>query len=462
MARVAASGDTYRLADAAATEPEAGGPSLSSPYRVKLAMFVHRPRENSVISVHAMSGRSFDAGLPEAASPESPTLRAAKSWVICAGQFGSGSTWLFNIASRIVRLCYPESRVLGLYSDNLSDDEFRENRFDRVIIKTHIVSDAARVLSNLAGMPVLLSVRDPRDAVVSLMTRFGIDFEESLAQVEICANSLTPLAQLPNVLVLRYEDGFTKNQKTVAAVARHLERPLPRVDLEAIFADHTRETIMSLIEAVESQDRQGDTIPPLDANYETRWNPTHLGDGRVGKWREYLTEAQAARIVHETRSFRAAFGYEDEVAAVETGAAISFSQDGLGPLFFREGFWGVESWGTWTSADPATIRVPLSAPVAKHLRLTLACRLGPALLSDSTGAAIRVSVNGSAVAEISAASSTPPDILLSVYMEDAIIGADAAEIRIEADGLLSPAEMDLSVDGRRLGLGVIRLDVAFV
>src|ERR1051326_1824676 len=113
-----------------------------------------------------MSARIFrDSVRP--ASGRSPKL------VLCAGLKSSGSTWLYNA---VIQICeasegkkVTSGRVRPFYADRISDFPAGAERSKILVVKTHIPSPSLLFLTLFTRGTVFMTVREPRDAIASLM-----------------------------------------------------------------------------------------------------------------------------------------------------------------------------------------------------------------------------------------------------------------------------------------------------
>jgi hypothetical protein len=234
---------------------------------------------------------------------------APSTLIISAGLFGSGSTWMFNVISMIMSLGHPQWRLFKTYTDHFLDEDVPQHDMDGVLAKTHRLPSAVRLLARLSDTPIILTVRDPRDAVASVMSRFRLDFDCALEDIRQSGEALAPLAFSPNVLTFRYEGRFTARRETVDIVAARLGLSLASTTRDAIWAALTPEAVMASIDALAARGAFTDAPPNETFDHETHWHPNHVGDGRVGKWRTTLSPEQATEVEQATREFRVAFDY---------------------------------------------------------------------------------------------------------------------------------------------------------
>ena len=231
--------------------------------------------------------------------------------VFCAGLYGSGSTWIFNVTRQLFQT------VLGAATSQLYLDEVGEieeaalRSDDYLVLKSHRPSPAVRALTRMGNTPILLSVRDPRDAIVSQMTRFELLFEEALEGVKESAAALLPLREHPNMLLLRYETGFTREPNTLTMIGRQIGVTVHQTDRDALFAAHTPEAVTATIDKLEKRGVFGDASPANAWDPDTHWHPFHVGDGRVGKWSGYLSPRELAEVAKVTAAYCDAFDYRN-------------------------------------------------------------------------------------------------------------------------------------------------------
>ena len=100
---------------------------------------------------------------------------------IAFGTHRRGSTWIVNA----IRLRAMHARLplaVSLYSDGGS--EILRNipsGTQNVVVKVHRTDQILMTLASLVETKIVISMRDPRDSVVSLFERFSISTREAVA-----------------------------------------------------------------------------------------------------------------------------------------------------------------------------------------------------------------------------------------------------------------------------------------
>ena len=226
----------------------------------------------------------------------------------CFGQHGSGSTWMFNLARDVCKAkSIPFTSIHRDWSINLP----WQTPGVRVIVakSQNPMADFQAFVANSLD-PVVITVRDPRDAIVSFMQRFSNSlaksFDEALAAIVLSAERLVTIKRLRDVPVFRYEDGFIGAQSTVARVAELLGVTLSEPERDEILGNLEPDAVRAKIGALENS---GVIKTEADWDRETQWHKGHVGDGKVGKWRDVLSPEQEREILDRTKEYCETFGY---------------------------------------------------------------------------------------------------------------------------------------------------------
>ncbi len=230
--------------------------------------------------------------------------------VVTLGLYGSASTWLFNVVRETLNAAHGAERVCAYYADAITlilQDGAIPGRF--VVVKMHVGDASLAGFVHLAQPLLLLSVRDPRDAVVSLMQRFGQDFEKAASRVVQSARRILFFAAAGHP-VLRYEDDFFTRPETLDAIAARLGVTLRDEIKAAIFAGYQTASVRKFAADVAH-------LPPgrLDGNPAdlfdrvTHIHRNHIGDGMIGKWKERLSAPESAALTEALGDFITTFGY---------------------------------------------------------------------------------------------------------------------------------------------------------
>jgi hypothetical protein len=232
--------------------------------------------------------------------------------VLCLGLKSSGSTWLFNAVAGILRHATRGRRnrnVVALYADDFSMLPERAALASTLVVKSHEPSDALMFLARFARAKILVSVREPRDAVASLMLRFHHAFEPTLKDMERQSASVARWTSRQNAAVFRYENLFFEDRGTIDRLAAVLGAKISAAAGNRLFRSLERERVRKKIATLAEKGKFGSRPGPDSFDPVTHWHPGHVGDGKVGKFEAVLTPAQQRRVVAATRAYCRTFRY---------------------------------------------------------------------------------------------------------------------------------------------------------
>lgn len=242
------------------------------------------------------------------------SMLQAQPTVLCTiGMHGSASTWVFNVARELLGATFGEAQILPFFADRLEHlPDARAQSGLRLIIKSHEGSDELEAWLDAAGAQRILSIRDPRDAVLSLVQRFGMGLNPSVGAILRDAARVQRLAA-NGAPIWRYEDRFYDSPESVGHLASQLGLTPPAELQEAIFQRYrtaaVREFANSLSTLPETRLTQ---VGPFAMDKVTQILGPHIGDGTIGKWRGLPAQLQL-QLNDIFGPFLAQFGYAEAV-----------------------------------------------------------------------------------------------------------------------------------------------------
>lgn len=229
------------------------------------------------------------------------------------GLHGSASTWVFNVARELVSAAVGKDLVISCFGATPAALLAQPGIFGRhLVCKTHGWPNL-NVFAYLTDAAVVVSVRDPRDCVLSLMERFSETFPRAMNGLAQDCRHAAACADA-NSLVLRYEDHFFDDLETVRMLARHIGVEVSDPVAREIFDRYRTEAVRAFAATIESLPRErldGDGKPLL-FDLVTHITRTHIGDGRIGKWRERADTQQRNAMTQQFSTFLVRFGYQTE------------------------------------------------------------------------------------------------------------------------------------------------------
>lgn len=214
--------------------------------------------------------------------------------VVCTiGMHGSASTWVFNAVREMMSAQLGETSVLTFFADKMEHVPEQAHGTDKtLIIKSHEGSAEFEDWLDAQGALRLLTVRDPRDATMSLMQRFNMALQPSANAIARDGNRVLRQA-LRGAPLWRYEDGFFKYPKMLDVLAARLNCPLPEALRAEIFARYGTEAVRGFAQNLASLPPERLTqVGPFVMDKVTQILSPHIGDGASGKFRALAPELQ--------------------------------------------------------------------------------------------------------------------------------------------------------------------------
>ncbi|MGO8738457.1 hypothetical protein [Rhodoblastus sp.] len=200
------------------------------------------------------------------------------------GLHGSASTWVFNVTRRLLLAAHGEESVSPLYADRTA--ELPESPAPHLLVKSHHGSVELDEWLQARRATLILSIRDPRDAALSMAQRFESPLQHTAIWLRNdCVRLLKLLPE--SRLLLKYEDRYFEQPGNIERIAQCLDLPAGRELFGDIFDEFRTEAVRDF--AARISQLPGERIGmvgkfPMDR--VTQILARHIGDGRSGKWRE--------------------------------------------------------------------------------------------------------------------------------------------------------------------------------
>ena len=220
----------------------------------------------------------------------------------------SASTWVFNVVRELIIAARGEAGVRALYTEVVAD-HFTLPSDVWTVIKSHHGSPALDEWLTNQQATLILSIRDPRDAILSMASRFSVDLAECIEAIAGDCRRLQRLAPQADLL-LRYEDRFFDKLRSVERIAAVLGIQLPPATIDGIFKRYCTESVRAFAHRL--AELPSDRIARVGSSHlvdkVTHVHGPHIGDTRSGKWRD-LAASRQTDISHRFLPFLRQFGY---------------------------------------------------------------------------------------------------------------------------------------------------------
>jgi hypothetical protein len=226
------------------------------------------------------------------------------------GLHASASTWVFNVVRELMIAAMGEDQVMAFYADQVSELPDEPTRAGRhLVIKSHHGSAPLDAWLAETQTQLVLSIRDPRDACISMSERFKVPISSTAPWLANDCKRLLRLASQPHPL-LRFEDRFFENDRVPQRLADHLGLRLAAASIDAICARYHRAAVQSFSARLNDlpPERLMSFGPPHLMDRVTHIHRNHIGDARSGKWRE-LPDPLQHELTRRFSVFLERFGY---------------------------------------------------------------------------------------------------------------------------------------------------------
>jgi hypothetical protein len=249
----------------------------------------------------------------------------------CLGMFSSASTWTFNVMQKIAVSLVPARPVIPVFVAHKLPE--LDEASGTVIVKSH-VTDAGEELGRRA-QAVIITIRDPRDAVASLISHNKAPFDVALDVTEATAWMCARFSAHPQGALFKFEDRFFDDPATVERIAAMFPGVLPKSESHRIFQELRRDAVEAFIANLP-------TLPTTQRNFDsvtgrwdtfdpaTGWHEHHAGrKAEIGRWRRDLSDGQVLTIEQRMRPWMERFGYDAGAPRQEASYALRIGRYGI-------------------------------------------------------------------------------------------------------------------------------------
>ncbi len=239
-------------------------------------------------------------------------------YVFCVGMYRSGSTWQYDVVSRLLE-SHRGGRRLGF----VTGEEFAHLpgvADSWQILKAHDQHPAFAVALADGRALAVYSFRDVRDVAYSLLHKLRGSFEDIVEREQflhlVLANDAFWAAR-PRTLCQRYEDLMARPAAAVGQLAAHLGVALAPNEAQTVAEEFSlKANLWRTIElANRLRDEGVDLEDPTNALHwdgETLLHWDHIREGRVGGWRTEATPREVAVLAGLCGAWLVARGYEPD------------------------------------------------------------------------------------------------------------------------------------------------------
>ncbi len=203
---------------------------------------------------------------------------------ICLGLPGSGSTWLYNV----VRTLIANSGTLAFEAENLPAIRDLLNHPTRnLLIKAHAIEHSFLYFSRAANARAIISSRDPKDGIASIMKRIQPNPYSAIPEVLRSFAATNSAHKMLPSCIFNYDSDFINKKETLYELLAFFGEEKSKSEIDNIFDLFTKENVHNFVRKIKEQEFTAfDPFSGMAYDQVTMFNEHHLGDGRSGKWQD--------------------------------------------------------------------------------------------------------------------------------------------------------------------------------
>lgn len=232
----------------------------------------------------------------------------------CLGMYGSAPTWTFYVTQKLATALIPGRPVVTAFvATSVADPA---EAAGTLVVKTH-AAPAAEELARLATA-IIITIRDPRDAIASLMIHNKVPFDLALRATEATAVMCARFMTDKRAILLRFETEFFNDPATIEKIAATFDGQLADSDRSRIIAETRREAIDEFIANLDSYPTVKYDFDELTGQLDiydegSGWHKHHAGrTAAIGRWRRELSHSQVIVIERRLGAWMTRVGYPPE------------------------------------------------------------------------------------------------------------------------------------------------------
>jgi hypothetical protein len=181
------------------------------------------------------------------------------------------------------------------------------------VIKAHMIGPVVMQALRTGAAKAVCTFRDPRDCVASDLMFMGLGLEKTILRVNGSLEFLKHYQNTPHILLVRYEDMMADRLGEIRRIARHLNITLDEDSVARVDAKTNIESSKRL--CGELKDRSPDKVLNIQSHRvdpETHLHEQHIGNARIGRWRDELSADQGRWLTEYFSRWLLLLGYETQ------------------------------------------------------------------------------------------------------------------------------------------------------
>jgi LPS sulfotransferase NodH len=223
--------------------------------------------------------------------------------IIVCGMQRSGSTLLFNIINEVLK--ENNSHIDTFFEEEIKYKKLLASERSTLVKKNHTYLPLVAKRIKKGQTIGFFTHRDIRDVIVSSIQKGwlnSIDEWISNLRIKYMINNSILYAKTPNMHIVSYEQLMGSKTEVIINVANKLGISLSQEAIEKI----EKNTSMNIVKKKLQEIPEG-----MKLEYSDQLHKNHIADGKIGKWRNHLSEEEITRLTLYCKEYLHFFGYQE-------------------------------------------------------------------------------------------------------------------------------------------------------
>nr|WP_242513278.1 FkbM family methyltransferase [Halochromatium salexigens] len=240
---------------------------------------------------------------PASGGKEQHAPRVPLRDVFCAGMPRSGSTWSYNVARQLLSHAFGAQQIDGGYLgegppvDAALDQHVLPNKLR--LLKFHQATRRTLELAEQGQARVIVTYRDPMNAVASLVDFFATPLPQAVAKIKRSLVEMQRWQQTGHALLIAFDAMMADNATEVRKIADFLDLPVQEEVIAAIVAETSYGAVKQRAEAL---GQGGEVLVRAGRSAYDPESLLHVGHAPLGAdrdWTRQLSSEQKAYALQQ-------------------------------------------------------------------------------------------------------------------------------------------------------------------
>jgi hypothetical protein len=220
----------------------------------------------------------------------------------------SGTVWVMNVIQKLGSLTGRSMKRMNANTPQEVEAAVRSYSYGtHTLVHFHDVPDVVPQVSRESFVRIFYNFRDPRDVVVSQMRLHDVSFEAAVEKVQIAIAHFANIFKAERVLIIPYFHILESPRAVIHFVANHMGVVVKQEHLalveEATSIERHREKMEKVLRGEGNLHSTNTGVRDIKHDSETFINDRHIQSGKIGRWKEELSEDQQVQVNEAFKEF---------------------------------------------------------------------------------------------------------------------------------------------------------------